>query len=393
MGRARLYTGLPGASAQYWHFAPDLLRLLKEAPHTRSLHAIACLHDAPSFLFLHGAFMALELVVPYGHLRAAPLRPLPELMRRLGGNLEPLLGALRLPGEVLQNPDYLLPILTVGELLARAADQVKCEHLGLLLGNQSGAAQIGSVGQILLLMPTVGKALEVLQRHLDLHDRAAVVTLRLQDSQVALGYSLFEGSFLGGQYIHDAAITIGLNIMRALCGPAWKPEQVNFAHRPPSNPGVYASFFGAPCQFDSMRTEMLFPAEQLDAPVYEPCPQDTTDMDERITTPREWAERVRSATYMQLLSGNCSQQLIADSLGVSVRTLNRRLAAEGASYVEHLDRARFAISRMLLKETDMSIKSVSQLMNYSDAGSFNRAFRRWTGHTPLTWRQAQQARS
>lgn len=337
--------------------------------------------------------MALELVVPYGHVRAAPLHPLPELMSRLGGNLQPLLSALRLPSEWLENPDHLLPILTVGELLASAADQVKCEHLGLLLGNRSSVAQIGAVGQIMLLMPTVGKALEVLQRRLDLHDRAAVVTLRRQGSQAALGYSLFEGSFLGGQYIHDTAITIGLNIMRALCGPAWKPQQVTFAHRRPSNPGVYESFFGSPCQFDSMRTEMLFPAEQLDAPLYAPCLLETENGNEQITAPREWAERVRSATYMQLLSGNCSQQLIAHGLGVSVRTLNRRLAAEGASYVEHVDRARFAISRMLLKETDMSIKSVSQLMNYSDPGSFNRAFRRWTGHTPLSWRQAHQARS
>jgi AraC-like DNA-binding protein len=61
--------------------------------------------------------------------------------------------------------------------------------------------------------------------------------------------------------------------------------------------------------------------------------------------------------------------------------------------VEQLDRARFAISRMLLKETDMSTKAVSQLLNYSDAGSFNRAFRHRSGHTPLRWQQALQARS
>lgn len=393
MSRARLHAGLADVSTPDWHFAPELLRLLREAPGTRLLYALACRHYARSLLFIHGTFMALELVVPYGHLRAAPLHPLPELMSRLGGNLQPLLSALRLPGEWLENPDHLLPILTVGELLASAADQVKCEHLGLLLGNRSSVAQIGAVGQIMLLMPTVGKALEVLQRRLDLHDRAAVVTLRRQGGQAALGYSLFEGSFLGGQYIHDTAITIGLNIMRALCGPVWKPQQMTFAHRRPSNPGAYESFFGSPCQFDSLCTEMLFPAEQLDAPLYASCPPSSEHGNERITAPREWAERVRSATYMQLLSGNCSQQLIAHGLGVSVRTLNRRLAAEGASYVEHLDRARFAISRMLLKETDMSIKAVSQLLNYSDAASFNRAFRRWTGHTPLGWRQAHQARS
>lgn len=81
-----------------------------------------------------------------------------ELLRKLGGNLQPLLVALRLPGDVLDDPNRLLPILTVGELLAQAAEQVKCEHLGLLLGTSAGIGQLGAIGQMMRLMPTVGSA-------------------------------------------------------------------------------------------------------------------------------------------------------------------------------------------------------------------------------------------
>ncbi|WP_238474290.1 helix-turn-helix domain-containing protein [Pseudomonas cavernicola] len=58
-----------------------------------------------------------------------------------------------------------------------------------------------------------------------------------------------------------------------------------------------------------------------------------------------------------------------------------------------LDRARFAISRMLLKETELSIKLIAELIGYSDAASFNRAFRRWTASTPQGWRLERQLRA
>lgn len=337
--------------------------------------------------------MSVDFIVPQGHLRVAPLGALPELLRKLGGNLQPLLVALRLPGDVLDDPNRLLPILTVGELLAQAAEQVKCEHLGLLLGISAGIGQLGAIGQMMRLMPTVGSALDVLQRLIELHDRAGIVSLRRQDGQVGLGYHLFEGGFPGVLHIQDAAIAVGLNIMRALCGRDWVPERMSFAHRAPANAHVYEAFFGCPCQFDSLRTELLFRAEHLQATLHEPCTQEGGEASRRASGSPDWSGRVRNAAYLLLLNGGCSQQLIAAHLQISVRSLNRRLAEEGSSYVEVMDRARFAISRMLLKETELSIKSIAGLVGYTDAASFNRAFRRWTACTPLNWRLERQLRA
>lgn len=337
--------------------------------------------------------MPVDFIVPQGHLRVAPLGGLAELLRKLGGNLEPLLATLRLPADLLDDPNRLLPIQAIGELVAQAAEQVRCEHLGLLLGTTSGLDQLGAVGQMMRLVPTVDGALDVLQRLLELQDRAGIVSLRREDGQVGLGYQLLEGGFPGVQHIQDAAIAAGRNIMRALCGQSWVPERVTFAHRAPANVQVYEAFFGCPCQFDSLRTELLFHAELLQAPLHETSVLEGDDASGRASGFLDWSGRVRNATYLLLLSGGCSQQLVAAHLQVSVRTLNRRLAEEGSSYVEVLDRARFAISRMLLKETELSIKSIAELIGYSDPASFNRAFRRWTASTPLNWRLERQLRA
>ncbi|HLD68342.1 MAG TPA: AraC family transcriptional regulator ligand-binding domain-containing protein [Pseudomonas sp.] len=324
----------------------------------------------------------------HGHLRVAPLMALPDLMRKLGGSLEPILNELRIPSGLLDKPENVLPIIIVGQLLALSAEQVHCEHLGLLLGSSCGMAQLGVGGRMMLLMPTVGQALDILQRALHIHDRAAVVTLRhMELDSVALGYGIFEGGFTGIQLVQDAALMIGLRIMQALCGPGWVPAEVTFSHRSPARPDIYAHLLGAPCHFDRKNTELIFPADTL-ARATRPCPgqsaKNSTEFD-RLNN-REWVERTRTATYALLLSGKCNRQEIALHLRVSMRTLNRLLEQEGATYSEIVDRARYAISSMLLKETDLSIQAVAHLMAYTDPASFNRAFRRWAGLPPARWR-------
>lgn len=324
----------------------------------------------------------------HGHLRVAPLMGLPELMRKLGGSLEPILSELRIPRELLHKQENVLPIIIVGQLLALSAEQVRCEHLGLLLGSTCGMAQLGVGGKMMLLMPTVGQALDILQSALHIHDRAAVVTLRhLGLDRVALGYGIFEGGFSGIQLIQDTALMVGLRIMQALCGPDWTPDEVTFAHRSPSRPDIYAHLFGAPCCFDSKNTELVFPVATLARATPIRPGQNAEDGAEidRLNN-RGWVERTRTATYALLLSGKCNGPDIAQYLGVSMRTLNRLLEHEGATYSEIVDRARYAISSMLLKETDLSIQAVAHLMAYTDPASFNRAFRRWAGLPPARWR-------
>lgn len=113
------------------------------------------------------------------------------------------------------------------------------------------------------MMPTVGLALEAAQKMLHLHDRAAVVTLRQVGGHVALGYSVFEGSFNGLSLIQDTALMVALRIMKDLCGPAWKPDALHFSHRRPVRPENYEQLTAAPCHFDSLNSELIFPAEVL----------------------------------------------------------------------------------------------------------------------------------
>ena len=337
--------------------------------------------------------------IPTGHARVGAYHAVPGLIRSLGGQPEAVLRPLRLSEEFLQNPDNVLPMATLGELLHRGAQETRYENFGLLAGSHTGTGQLGAPGKLMLQFPTVGTALEALQRFFHLHNRAAIVILRRKGDRVALVYSVLSGNFPGFQELQDGALAAGLNIMRRLLGKQWCPCEVHLMRREPENPALFASFFGAPCIFNATRTSLVFPASTLDLPLCDPgsTPMpaadeaSTADAADSVSAGMDWVELVRRTTLGLLLAGRCSQKSVATTLGISTRTLNRHLEHAGTSYREIADYSRFTASRMLIRETDMPLGNVARLLKYADLSSFGRAFKRWTGTSPSTWRQGHQS--
>jgi AraC-like DNA-binding protein len=181
--------------------------------------------------------------------------------------------------------------------------------------------------------------------------------------------------------------------MRKLIGPRWCPTEVRLMRRAPRQPEAYARFFAAPCRFNAARSELVFPAATLDLPVAGSGAQsfpaamaaDKADTPFELTG-QDWVELVRRTTLGLLLTGNCSRQAVADDLGISPRTLNRKLAQAGASFLELADYTRFMASRVLIKDTDMPLGEIAQVLGYADPSSFCRAFKRWSGVSPAEWR-------
>jgi AraC-like DNA-binding protein len=331
--------------------------------------------------------------LPLAHLRVASLHAIPKLIRSLGGTPSEVLQPLKITERFLSKEDNALPLSVVGEMLHRAVQATDCEHFGLLAGSHSGTRQLGLPGKLIALCPTVSLALNTLRRYLHLHNRGSIALIHFRDDQAMLGYAVIDGNFPGIQELHDGAIAIGLNIMRDLLGPQWCPTQVHLMRRPPKHPEVYARHFGAPCFFNAVRSELVFPAVTLDLPVQGASP--ATDAAAAIKqgagtiepAHEDWGEHVRRTTLELLLTGNCTRKGVAEAMGISERSLNRKLEKAGTSFLEIADRTRYAASRSLIKETNMTLGNIALMLGYTDPSSFCRAFKRWSGNTPLAWRK------
>ena len=97
-------------------------------------------------------------------------------------------------------------------------------------------------------------------------------------------------------------------------------------------------------------------------------------------------DAVRDVLRTALLTGHASADYVADMFSMHRRTLNRHLSACGVTFAELVDEGRFEISRRMLEYSDLDVKQIAAALDYADASAFTRAFKRWSGTTPVAWR-------
>ena len=295
---------------------------------------------------------------------------------------------MKIDERVLAEPDGVLPIAIRGELMERATQETGCEHFGLLLGAQSGIRELGTAGQLMLELSNVGLALEAFAASWSLHNPAVVVFVRRSGDQATLGYAVVDGNIPGMPQLQDGAMAVALNIMRAMLGADWCPTGINLMRHEPRDPALYADFFGANCRFNAKRSELIFPATTLDFRLNNGGAKGTGHA-KPLASDHRWSGYVKRVVYRLLLQGECSQKRVAAGLGISDRTLVRKLANCGASYQQLLEAARFSISRTMIRETNLTFAEIAAALGYNEASSFTRAFQRWSGKSPSQWRKAK----
>ena len=108
----------------------------------------------------------------------------------------------------------------------------------------------------------------------------------------------------------------------------------------------------------------------------------------RITSARQdFAGEVRQVLASSFAGRYPNIQLVAGAIGMSTRTLQRRLGENGVTYAQVVAQARAEMARQMLQESTRKIGEIARTIGYSNAGHFTRAFLRWTGRTPRDFRR------
>lgn len=333
--------------------------------------------------------------VPDGHVRVTTMRGISNLVSSLGGDAAAVFRAARVDERALVDPEATIPVAVRGTLFMLAAVATGCDHLGLHIGRSSGPRELGLPGRVLLASSSVGEALANLQHFWHLHNPTSVILLRRVGDEVEFGCSVLDGNHPGMPIFEDGSMAIALSIMRGLLGESWCPSAVHLMRRAPQNAAAYTDYFGALYRFDAPFSALRFPASELQRAL---CHDDTEAATRELAEVLEearavdsmgWSEHARRLTYMLLMQGMCSQYGLAEALGVSPRTMNRRLSQCGTNYLNLVEFARFSACRMLMRETDMPLADIAQVLGYAEASSLTRAFRRWSGMAPNIWRRTR----
>jgi AraC-like DNA-binding protein len=308
--------------------------------------------------------------LPQGCARIAPIHALGRLIQMQGGDPDAVFSAAKIDERKLADPNGVLPVALRGELMERALEATGCEHFGLLLGAQSGIRELGAAGQLMLELSTVGEALDAFVAFWSLHNPSGVVFVRRSIDQASFGYAVIDGNIPGMPQLQDSAMTFALNIMRDMLGPDWRPTGVSLMRREPRNPAFHVQLLGATLDFRLKKSVAR-------TAVVAQHPPDGHD----------WSAYVQRVAYRLLLMGECSQKRVAAELGVSDRTLVRKLGSSGLTYQQLFDGARYSASRSLIRETGLTLAEIAAALGYKEPSSFTRAFERWSGMSPARWRK------
>lgn len=198
---------------------------------------------------------------------------------------------------------------------------------------------------------------------------------------------------LGLRLSNEATIASIASISREVCTREFNPLAVYFKHPAPKTTARHKKYFGCPVHFDSDKDAVLVSRELFNTPNRLGDKSISSFLDKHLES--EVRELEGSEGLDQMVCRHISRSLsegtpaisdIARHLGMSSRSLQRRLADLDLSYRELLERSRRELARELLRQTDYSLAEVAFMTGFSEQSAFTRAFKRWEGETPRSYR-------
>jgi len=312
-------------------------------------------------------------------VRVAALTGYFETMATFGMDPRPLLKEQGLAADLLVNPEQLIPAHAAIRLLERSAQATGCITFGLRMAESRTLANLGATSLLIAHQPTLRKSLETLREF-----RSRInSTLVLQFEEIGDEVILREDFYLSGPEPSRQSSDLALGVLAKLCAAAvgenWKPRAVCFSHDAPplAEQPIYARVFGCRPQFDSEFNGVVLSSRDLDRPNTKADDQlahHARQLLEQVMNPveRTRTEEVEQLIKLLLPSGRASVQICAASMGMTVRTMQRALDAEGASFTTLLNRARMQLATQYLANPRMRITDIADMLGYSSIGAFSR---------------------
>lgn len=182
--------------------------------------------------------------------------------------------------------------------------------------------------------------------------------------------------------------------VRRLTGLAGQPADACFTFPAPADTSVYASIFGGNLHFGQPVNQIVAPAAVLLTPIVcaDPAWRQQAESEARAVLAQLTAEtalqrEIKTLLVSRLKFGGIRLAEVAAALGLSTRTLHRRLGEEGCNFRQVLDEVRLTRARIYLANPELSLEDIAFLLGYAEKSSFQNAFKLWTGLPPGEYRR------
>ncbi len=267
---------------------------------------------------------------------------------------------------------------------------------GLHFGVQSSELGFDLVGHLIAHATTLRQAISACRQFqpLFMDDAQLHFSERAGTAQVRCTLPRSDASF--DPSFSEFALAGLMRLLRSFGGAKVQAHAVYFEHPRPGHHLECSRVFGGVDRYRQAFTGIDFSTELLDRPHLHSHPelhavlrvQAERSLD-RLSRPQTFQERLHSFFLAQSPSSCPDMRIAARELGLSIRSLRRRLAEEGVSYRELAQNTLKERACQLLRDPECSVQETAHALGFADATAFHRAFKRWTGVTPLNFRESR----
>lgn len=334
-----------------------------------------------SVVFVHKALDVLGGLAPLTEVKRA------ELFRSV--NVDP---------QAPVDPKQMVADTQFFDLLERIVDDYpRARAVPVLMGAAMRCDDYGAFGLAFKSAPDLAGSYRRVERYGKVV--TSIANFRLVDEQNAAALEVIPGDSprLGLTMTKELAVAAATSISREVSKRPFGPLRVEFMHGAPSDNEHQEIHFQCPIIYGAKRDALIVDRAALIAPNQlgdgSIAAFFDTHLDrelEDVPTPLGLANDVLGAIREVLSEGVPTLAQTAMRLGMSSRTLQRRLSTDNQAYQDLVVEARQSLAQSLLTNTDYALAEVAFLTGFSDQSTFTRAFKRWSGTTPAGYRQASQ---
>jgi AraC-like DNA-binding protein len=196
----------------------------------------------------------------------------------------------------------------------------------------------------------------------------------------------------------DYHVGVAQLMLARLSGGRCRPIEARLARPKPARTRPWAEFFGCPVQFEAVVSTLVYceadtlkPFHGASGRLKEILADSAAQRIKRYPKRDDFVSQVRAALEHRLEGAQPNAGAIARALGLSERTLRRKLNAYGTSLREVADDVHRQRALRLVRDSRLTVSEIAHCCGFSDGAAFARAFRRWTGGAPLEAIKAQRA--
>jgi AraC-like DNA-binding protein len=292
--------------------------------------------------------------------------------------------------------DVRIPVALGQEFLRAAVAMTGEENLGLLAARETKLGTFEVLEYVANSAPTWRAAIETAFRYIHLVNEAADFRLEVVNDEVQIVLHSTVELTRAGIDFQSAAFHVSAS---RWVDPLPPELQAWFTYPEPSDLREHhATFrgaklrFGAPwngfvCHVSRLETKLPTTDPSLHAVLREHAER----LLAKLAPGNDLVEHVRAQLLATLREGPCAAEDVAARLGVTRRTLTRRLRQQGTSFTEVLEDVRRRAALHYLSDTEHSVEDIAFLLGFSESSAFVRAFKRWQGIAPMAFRRAQRS--